>query len=61
MFLLQGVQLDGELDVRAADDVLDLEVLELDVEPHLLDDPGVSLGRHEGVVFALGPGAHNLA
>ena len=37
----EAFEADGKLDVARADDVLDLEVRELGVEPKLLNDPSV--------------------
>ena len=57
----QTLQTDGELDVARPDDVLDLEVGELRVEPELLDDAGVFAGRELRIVLRLGTSHDHLA
>lgn len=49
----QPFKTDGELDVGGADNVLDLEVRELRVEPELLYDTSVLSAGKLRVVFAL--------
>ncbi len=51
---VERLKRDGEVDAARADDVLDLEVLELDVgRPHLLDHLGVHLGSLLGLLLTL--------
>jgi hypothetical protein len=57
----QTLETDRELDVAAADDVLDLEVRELGVETELLDDTSVLAGSKLGVILRLGTGDDHLA
>lgn len=57
----QTFQTDGELDVAAANNVLDLEVAELCVEAKLLDDTGILPGRKLGVILRLGSSYNHLA
>lgn len=51
---------DPERQVAGAEHVDDLEVLELDVEPELLDGPGAAPGALPGVGLALGARAGDL-
>lgn len=57
----QTLQPNGELDVARPDDVLDLEVCELRIEPELLDDTRVFARGQLRVVLRLGAGDHHLA
>ena len=57
----QTLQTDGELDVARADNVLDLKVRKLCVEPQLLDDSRVFARRQFRVVFRLGTRHDHLA
>lgn len=57
----QAFETNRELDVAAADNVLDLEVAELGVEAKLLDDTSVLAGRELRVVLGLGTGHNHLA
>ena len=52
---------DGEFDVARANDVLDLKVRELCVEPKLLNDPSVLAGRKLGIILRLGASDNHLA
>lgn len=57
----QSLQPNGELDVAAADDVLNLELGELGVEPKLLDDARVLARRQPRVVLRLCSRHNHLA
>lgn len=57
----QTLQANGELDITRADDVLDLEVRELGVEPKLLDDTSIFAACKLRVVFGLGTSDNHLA
>ena len=57
----QALKTNGELDVAAADDVLDLELGELRVEAKLLNDTCVLARRKARVVLRLGTGDDHLA
>ena len=52
---------DREFDVARANDVLDLEIRELGVEPKLLNDPSIFAGRELRVVFGLCASDNHLA
>lgn len=55
VLLVQGFKGNGEPDVAGADDVLDLELLELDQGvAHFLNHLGIGLGGGVGLVLALG-------
>ena len=45
------LQADGKLDVARANNVLDLEIRELGIEPKLLDDASIFARRQLGVIF----------
>lgn len=57
----ETLQTDRELDVAGADNVLNLEVGELGIEPELLDDTRVLARGQLAVVLRLGAGNDHLA
>lgn len=57
----QSLKTNGELDVAAADDVLDFEVRELRVETELLDDTSILARGKFAVVLRLGTSHDHLA
>lgn len=57
----QSLQANGELDVARADNILDLELLELGLEPELLDDSRVLARGKPRVVLRLGTRDDHLA
>ena len=61
MFVRDGLEVDRELHVRAADDVLDFEPVELRREAELLDDACVFARGHAALFFVLRAGADHLA
>ena len=52
----EALQADGEADVAATNDVLDLEVCELRVETKLLDDARIFARGKLGVILRFGTG-----
>lgn len=61
MRVRESFQPDGELDIAAPHNVLDLKVCEFGREAQLLDDAGVLAGSKFGVVLRLGPRDNHLA
>ena len=57
----ETLKTNGELHVTRADDVLDLELGELGVEPELLDDTRIFAARQTRVVLALRTSDDHLA
>ena len=55
------LQPNGELDVAAANNILDFELGELGVEAELLNDTRVLPRRQSRVIFRLGTRHHHLA
>jgi hypothetical protein len=57
----QTLQPDREPHITTADNVLDLELLELGVETQLLNDPRVFTGSETRIVLGLGSGDNHLS
>jgi len=57
----QSLQTNGELDVTASDDVLNLKLGELRVKAELLNDPRVFTRREARIIFRLGTSNDHLA
>ena len=57
----QTFQPDRELDITRPNNVLNLELLELGVEPEFLDDPSVLARSQSRVVFGFGAGDNHLS
>lgn len=61
MATCKTLQTDGKLDVARANNVLDLEIDELSIEPELLDDPGIFARGKLGIILGLSAGDDHLA
>lgn len=57
----QTLETNGKLDVAGADNVLDLEIRELRIEPKLLNDPGIFARCKLRVILGLGTSNNHLA